>query len=96
MLSSRNVVTPILSLEHALESQKSLSKLQDFEIETRQLRETMADYNKEIQEYKVKEKKMHELQTKVDMYDKNIDSILQERVNEATAKIEEQFREKVS
>ena len=37
----------------------------DMEIEIKQLRETIQDYNQEIQEYKVKEKKLNELQAKV-------------------------------
>ena len=61
---------PVPILEHALEAQKGLSKVTDLEIEIKQLRETIGDYNQEIQEYKAKEKKMNELQAKVDAYDK--------------------------
>ena len=44
---------------------RSLLKVADMEIEIKQLRETIQDYNQEIQEYKVKEKKLNELQAKV-------------------------------
>ena len=57
------------------------------EIETKQLRETIGDYNKEIQEYKAKEKKMNELQAKVDAYDKNIDETLNEKIKDVTDRV---------
>ena len=48
---------------------RSLLKVADMEIEIKQLRETIQDYNQEIQEYKVKEKKLNELQAKVQATD---------------------------
>ena len=48
---------------------RSLLKVADMEIEIKQLRETIQDYNQEIQEYKVKEKKLNELQAKVQVTD---------------------------
>ena len=45
-----------------------------------QLRETINDYNQEIQDYKAKEKKMLELQAKVEAYDKNIDETLNVKI----------------
>ena len=41
-------------LEHAVDTQKGLAKVNDMEIETKQLKETIETQNKEIQEFKVK------------------------------------------
>lgn len=90
-----DVADPVPVLEHTLEAQKSLSKLQDYEIETRQLRETLQDYNKEIQEYKVKEKKLNELQAKVEAYDRNIDGTLQERIKDVSERMLEEYNGKL-
>ncbi len=48
--------------------------------QVKQLRETIDDYNQEIQDYKSKEKRMTELQAKVDAYDKNIDETLNVKI----------------
>ena len=64
---------PLPILDQAIERNQQLaSKIQDYEIETKQLRETMGDQANEITELKTKEKKMQELQSLVAQYDKNI------------------------
>ena len=86
--------TPIL--EQAIERNQQLaSKIQDYEIETKQLRETMQDQGKEITELKVKEKKMVELQNMVNQYDKNIDETLNQRLGAAVEKVQVDFDEKL-
>lgn len=45
-----------------------------------------------FQEYKAKEKKMVELQAKVDAYDKNIDQTLNERIKDVTERVREETR----
>ena len=68
-----DVPDPLPILEQSIERNQQLaSKIQDFEIETKQLRETMGDQANEITELKTKEKKMQELQSLVAQYDKNI------------------------
>ena len=55
---------PLPILDQAIERNQQLaSKIQDYEIETKQLRETMGDQANEITELKTKEKKMQELQS---------------------------------
>lgn len=49
-----DLADPVPILEHALDQQNKLGKLADLEIETKQLRATLQDYNQEIQEYKVR------------------------------------------
>eukprot|EP00095_Tigriopus_kingsejongensis_P008178 snap_masked-scaffold405_size181423-processed-gene-0.9 protein:Tk08178 transcript:snap_masked-scaffold405_size181423-processed-gene-0.9-mRNA-1 annotation:"protein casp-like" len=90
-----DVGDPVPVLEHACEAQKSLTKLADYEIETKQLRSTIQDYNQEIQEYKAKEKKLNELQAKVDAYDRNIDQTLEVRIAEVSERILEEYNEKL-
>ena len=68
-----DVPDPLPILEQSIERNQQLaSKIQDYEIETKQLRETMGDQANEITELKTKEKKMQELQSLVAQYDKNI------------------------
>ena len=49
-----DIADPVPTLEYCMENIKNLQKLQDLEIETAQLRETLTDCNKEITEYKEK------------------------------------------
>ena len=53
------------SMSRSFKLKTSSVQVADMEIEIKQLRETIQDYNQEIQEYKVKEKKLNELQAKV-------------------------------
>ena len=59
----------------------------DAEIETNQLRETLADHQGAIVIAKKKEKKLVELQNLIAKYDENIDQAMNERMEEATKKI---------
>ena len=44
-----DISDPVPVLEHAAEAMKGLSRVADMEIEVKQLRETIDDYNTEIQ-----------------------------------------------
>ena len=62
---------PLPILEQSIDRNQQLaSKIQDYEIEVKQLRETMGDQAKEITELKTKEKKMNQLEALVNQYDK--------------------------
>ena len=67
----------------------------DAEIETNQLRETLADHQGAIVMAKKKEKKLAELQNLIAKYDENIDQAMNERMEEATKKIKADADEKV-
>merc|ERR1712038_248288 len=83
-------------LESAIEkASKQGSKLQDAEIETSQLRETLADHQGAIVMAKKKEKKLVELQNLIAKYDENIDQAMNERMEEATKKIKAEADERV-
>ncbi len=49
-----------------------------------------------MQEYKSKEKKMSELQAKVDAYDKNIDETLAVRIKDVTERMLDEYNEKLA
>merc|ERR1711893_317215 len=87
---------PLPILEQSIERNQQLaSKIQDFEIETKQLRETMGEQAKEITELKVKEKKMVELQNLVNQYDKNIDETMNKKLATEVEKIQADFDDKL-
>ena len=67
----------------------------DAEIETSQLRETLADHQGAIVMAKKKEKKLVELQNLIAKYDENIDQAMNERMEEATKKIKADADERV-
>ena len=67
----------------------------DAEIETSQLRETLADHQGAIVMAKKKEKKLAELQNLIAKYDENIDQAMNERMEEATKKIKADADERV-
>ena len=67
----------------------------DAEIETTQLRETLADHQGAIVMAKKKEKKLVELQNLIAKYDQNIDQAMNERMEEATKKIKAEADERV-
>lgn len=91
-----DVADPSPILDSTLERlTKQSSKLQDYEIEVQQLRETLGDYNVQMQELKAKEKKLSELQNMVAQYDRNIDETLNERLKSAKEKLQTEFDERV-
>ena len=68
---------PLPILEQSVDRNQQLaSKIQDYEIEVKQLRETMGDQAKEITELKTKDRKIEKLEALVNQYDKNIDGKL--------------------
>jgi len=90
-----DVPDPLPILDQAIERNQQLaSKIQDYEIETKQLRETMGDQANEITELKTKEKKMQELQSLVAQYDKNIDETMKKKLADEVENIRVEFDEK--
>ena len=89
------VPDPLPILEQSIERNQNLSsKIQDYEIETKDLRETMAAQAQEIADLKVKEKKMAELQSLVAQYDKNIDETMKQKLGVEVDKIRDEYEEK--
>ncbi len=84
-----DALDPTSALETAVEAQSK-------DIEVKQLKETLDDYNKEMKAAKVKEKRLAELQAKVDAYDKNIDLTLNERIKDVETNMLEEFNAKLA
>ncbi len=91
-----DVADPVPALAQALEAHRGLSRLQDLEIECAQLRETLAGCNKEIAETRGKDKKLQELQTKVEAYDRNIDATLAEKIKGVTERMLGEYNDKLA
>ena len=86
---------PLPILEQSIDRNQQLaSKIQDYEIEVKQLRETMGDQAHEITELKTKEKKIEKLEALVNQYDKNIDETMQSKLAIQVEKIQSDFDEK--
>lgn len=60
-----DIADPVPTLEYCMESLKSLHKLQDLEIENKQLRETASSYTEELQTLKGVEKELEAAREKV-------------------------------
>lgn len=87
---------PLPILEQAIErNHAQASKIQDYEIETKQLRETLAECNLQITDMKGKDKKLAELQAMITQYDKNIDDTLNQRLAEAMDKINADHEDRI-
>lgn len=90
-----DVPDPVPILDQSIERNQQLaSKIQDYEIETKQLRETMTDQAKEITDLKSKEKKLQEMQALVAQYDKNIDETMKEKLATEVDKIKAEYEDK--
>merc|ERR1719319_762890 len=78
-----------------MESMKGLQKLQDMEIETAQLRETLADYNIEMADLKNKARRVDEVETKLEEYRNNIEDKIDTEVKAKEEKLNSSMEEKI-
>lgn len=85
---------PQSALEHAQQLQKRAQKLQDVEVENKQLRETLADYNHEFAEYKNQEVTIKNLKDKVKEYEDKMEANAQSRAKEKEKELQRLFAEK--
>lgn len=81
--------TPILS--QALSNKSKLSQLTDLEIEKRQLRETLEQYNIQFAAFKEKEIELEELKEKMVDYDDNLGKSISSEVDKLKSDLEESF-----
>ena len=81
--------TPILS--QALSNKTKLSQLTDLEIEKRQLRETLEQYNIQFAAFKEKEIELEELKEKMVDYDDNLGKSISCEVDKLKTDLEESF-----
>ena len=68
-----DITDPVPTLEYCMESMKGLQKLQDLEIETAQLRETLSEYNLEMADLRSTAKRVTEMEEKVEKQEKSME-----------------------
>jgi len=90
-----DIADPVPTLEYCMESLKSLQKLQDYEIENNQLRETLTEYNIEMTDLKAKAKKLEEVEKKLEKVEESMDSELENKVSSKEQQLNVMFAEKV-
>lgn len=81
-------------LEHALQLQKRAQKVQDLEIENKQLRETLEEYNQEFAEVKNQEVTIKNLRDKLKEYEDRMEANAQARAKEKEKELQRVFAEK--
>jgi len=90
-----DIADPVPTLEYCMESMKGLQRLQDMEIETAQLRETLADYNIEMADLKNKARRVDEVETKLEEYRNNIEDKIDTEVKAKEEKLNSSMEEKI-
>ena len=89
-----DIADPVPTLEYCMENIKNLQKLQDLEIETAQLRETLTDCHKEITEYKEKLKNLKDIEVKFKAQEENMVEMIDQKVGKKEEELNKVFMEK--
>lgn len=89
-----DISDPIPALELYVSTQQKVSKLADLEIETKQLRETLRDYNQEFKDVKNQEVTIKQLREKIKDYEESIDKQVKVKVKAAEKELLVQFSTK--
>ncbi|XP_013416515.1 homeobox protein cut-like 1 isoform X2 [Lingula anatina] len=89
-----DIPDPVQVLEHALLLQKRAHKAQDLEIENKQLRETLDEYNHEFAEVKNQEVTIKQLKEKLKEHEEKVESTAQARAKEKERELQRLFAEK--
>jgi len=90
-----DIADPVPTLEYCMESMKGLHKVTDLEIEVGQLRETLAMTSTEVTRLKFKEKELEQAQEKLGELEKSLEEMLEAKVEEHKASLNDQFNEKM-
>jgi len=89
-----DITDPVPTLEYCMESMKGLQKLQDLEIETAQLRETLSEYNLEMAELRSTAKKVIEMEEKVEEQEKSMEDAIDLEIKTKEEALIKLFEEK--
>ncbi|XP_031558255.1 protein CASP-like [Actinia tenebrosa] len=89
-----DVPDPLPALEQAQIHQQKASKIQDYEIENKKLRETLDEYNTEFAEVKNQEVTINKLKEKIKEYEEKIEERVQSKVKEREKELQKEFAEK--
>jgi len=90
-----DIADPVPTLGYCMESMKNLQKLQDMEIETNQLRETLAEYNVEMAELRTQAKRVEEVEEKLKEYEKNMEDSVELAIIAKEDELNKVFEDKV-
>ena len=91
-----DITDPVPTLEYCMESMKGLQKLQDLEIETAQLRETLGEYNLEMAELRSTAKKVTEMEEKVEEQENSMEEAIDLEIKSKEEALVKLFEEKSS
>ncbi|ESO97743.1 hypothetical protein LOTGIDRAFT_103741 [Lottia gigantea] len=94
MLFFLSFADPVSALEHALQIQKKAHRVQDLEIENKQLRETLDEYNHEFAEVKNQEVTIKQLKEKLKEHEEKLESTADSRAKEKERELQRSFTEK--
>ncbi|KAK3736333.1 hypothetical protein QZH41_020805 [Actinostola sp. cb2023] len=89
-----DVPDPLPVLEQAQIHQQKASKIQDYEIENKKLRETLEEYNTEFAEVKNQEVTLNKLKEKIKEYDEKLEERVLSKVKEREKELQREFAEK--
>ena len=90
-----DIADPVPTLEYCMESMKSLAKMQDMEIETAQLRETLAEYNVEMADLKTKSRRLEEVEVKLEEYQKTMEESIDSEIKAKEEQLNKNFETRV-
>jgi homeobox protein cut-like len=85
---------PVPALEQAQNFQKKAHKVADLEIENKQLRETLEEYNHEFAEVKNQEVTIKQLREKLKEHEERVEATAQTRAKEKERELQRTFAEK--
>jgi len=89
-----DITDPVPTLEYCMESMKGLQKLQDLEIETAQLRETLSEYNLEMADLRSTAKRVTEMEEKVEKQEKSMEEAVSLEIMTKEEQLVKLFEEK--
>lgn len=85
---------PVAILEQTVQAQKRAQRVSDLEIENKQLRETLEDYNNEFAEVKNQEVTIKQLKEKLREYEDKLESTADARAREKERELQRLFADK--
>lgn len=89
-----DVTDPVPALEYCIGLEKKLGKYADLEIENKNLRETLKEYNEEFKEIRNQDVTIKTLKEKLKAYEDNISENVSSKTKEVEKEIVEQYGEK--
>ncbi|XP_076048011.1 protein CASP-like isoform X5 [Oratosquilla oratoria] len=89
-----DIADPMPTLEYCVGLEKKVGKLADLEIENKNLRETLHDYNEEFKEVRNQDVTIKALKEKIKSYEEQQDSTIQTKIKELEKELTRQYTEK--